>query len=101
MMELAVIVVLDNPGALAIGPVEQGKPAIDGQRHTKGKLMGWSNKRERRVWARYEARRSDVEPPIIDLDAHEPKLGLLQQVARKDNIRDPRPQTLTPGLSKA
>src|SRR3954447_12475761 len=39
MMELAVVVILDNPGALAIGPVEQCKPAFDRKRHAQRKLM--------------------------------------------------------------
>src|ERR1700732_4421820 len=29
MMELAVVIILHNPGVLAIGPVEQGEPALD------------------------------------------------------------------------
>jgi hypothetical protein len=33
VMELAVVVIFNNPGPLAISPVEQGKPAFDRERH--------------------------------------------------------------------
>ena len=89
-MELTVVVILDNPGPLAISPVEQGKPALDGERHAQRILMRGCNERERGV-RRAANRRSNVEPAIIDSDAHEPKLGLLQQIAREDisGILDP------------
>ena len=83
MMELAVVVILHNPGALAIGPVEQGKPALDGECHAQRELMGGRHKRERGV-RRIAGRRSDVEPSIVDSDSHEPKRGLLQQIAREE-----------------
>ncbi len=98
-MELTVVVILDNPGPLAISPVEQGKPALDGECHAQRILMRGCNERERGV-RRAADRRSNVEPPIVNSDAHESKLGLLQQIAREDisGILDP---TLTPGLSRA
>jgi hypothetical protein len=80
MMELAVVVILHNPGALAIGPVEQGKPALDRECHAQRELMGGCHERERGV-RRAAGRRSDVEPSIIDSHPHEPKRGLLQQIA--------------------
>ena len=89
-MELTVVVILDNPGPLAISPVEQGKPALDGERHAQRKLMRGCNKREPGV-GRAANRRSNVEPAIIDSDAHESKLGLLQQITRGDisGVLDP------------
>ena len=89
-MELTVVVILDNPGPLAISPVEKGKPALDGERHAQRILMRRCNEREPRV-GRAPNRRSHVESAIIDSDAHELKLGLLQQIAREDisGILDP------------
>jgi hypothetical protein len=89
-MELTVVIILDNPGPLAISPVEQGKPALDGERHAQRILMRGCNEREPGV-GRAANRRSNVEPAIIDSDAHESKLGLLQQIARGDisGILDP------------
>src|SRR5437870_3650902 len=46
MMELAVVVIFDNPAALAIGPVEQGKTAFYGERHAQRILMRGCNERE-------------------------------------------------------
>jgi len=90
MMEFTVVVILDNPGPLAISPVEQGKPAFDGECHAQRILMRGCNDREPGV-GRAANRRSNVEPAIIDSDAHKSKLGLLQQIAREDisGILDP------------
>jgi hypothetical protein len=90
MMELAVVVVFDNPGALTIGPVEQGEPAFNGERHAQWILMRRRHERERGV-RRAAGRRSNVEPPIVNSDAHESKLSLLQQIAREDisGVLDP------------
>ena len=82
-MELTVVVILDNPGPLAISPVEQGKPALDGERHAQRVPMRYRNEREPGV-GRAANRRSNVKPPIIDSDTYESKLGLLQQIARGD-----------------
>src|SRR6267378_2054387 len=97
-MELAVIVIFDNPRALAIGPIEQRKPALDGECHAQRILMRGSNKRERGV-GRAAKRRTNVEPPIVYSDAHQSKLGLLQQVARKD-ISGVLDQNLDAGLEQ-
>src|SRR6516225_2189482 len=90
MMEFTVVVILDNPGPLAIGPVEQGKPAFDGECHAQRILMRRCNKREGGV-RRAAGRRSKIEPPIVNSDANKSKLGLLQQIAREDisGILDP------------
>jgi hypothetical protein len=52
--------------------------------------MRYRNEREPGV-GRAANRRSNVEPPIIDSDTYESKLGLLQQIARGDisGILDP------------
>src|SRR5712672_2336024 len=90
MMKLAVVIILHNPGALAIGPVEQGKPALDGECHAQRELMGGCYERERSV-RRAAGRCRDVKPSIVDSDTHEPKRALLQQIAREEisGILDP------------
>ena len=77
MMELAVVVILYNPAALAIGSVEQGKTTFYGERHAQRILMRRCHECERGV-RRAACRRSDIKPPIVDSDTHESKRGLLQ-----------------------
>ena len=97
MMEFAVVVILHDPGALAIGPVEQGKPALDGERHAQRELMGGRHERERGVRGAAD-RGGDVEPSIIDPYPNEAKRGLLQQIAREE-VSGVLAQTLAPGGS--
>src|ERR1700733_12855673 len=75
MMELAVVVILDDPSALAIGPVEQSKSSFDREGHAQRILMRRCHKRERGV-RRTTGRRSDIETAIVDSDAYESELGL-------------------------
>ena len=79
MMKLAIVVVLHDPGTLAIRPVEQGKPAVDRQCHTERKLMGWCDQCERGVWGAPDGG-SDVQSSIIDFAAHQPQRSVLEQI---------------------
>ena len=65
--ELAVVVVLDHPGARPLRPREQREPARRAHDDAEGKLVRWGDVRESRARRRARARR-DVHSLAVDGD---------------------------------
>src|SRR3954451_8918526 len=74
MVKFAVVVVIDDEGALALGPVKQREAAVDRQRDAERKLMSRRDNSERRV-GRAPGPGRYLEPFVVDRDRSEPQVS--------------------------
>ncbi len=75
----AVVVVLDDPAALAVGPVQQGQAPRQGQRHPQRALVGRGDHGKTGLWGAGDAL-GDVQTLIVHGHRHQLRAGFQQRV---------------------